>query len=332
MMSPLNHQTDLVTPALEVRGLSRSFTVGGGLLRTGKTLRAVEDINLSIQRSESFGIVGESGSGKTTLSRMMLGLLKPTMGDIMIEGQSIGGIGRRELSRMIQPIFQDPYSSLNPRKTIGQIIRLPLEAHGMGTASERDAAVEQIMAQVGLPPRLQHSYPSQLSGGQRQRVAIARALVVKPEILICDEPTSALDVSVQAQILNLLKDLRAAFNLTYIFITHDLGVLEYMADRVAVMYMGRIVELGTASDVLAAPDHPYAQALLGSILTPDPHLDLPDLNLARGFPDPLNPPSGCSFHPRCSKAHDICSTTAPRAARRQSHLIECHLFPPEAQP
>jgi peptide/nickel transport system ATP-binding protein len=285
MTAPLNHQVPELAPALEVRELSRSFTVGGGLLRTGKTLRAVEDINLSVQRGESLGIVGESGSGKTTLSRMMLGLTPPTRGEIRLDARSIASFDRRELARKIQPIFQDPYSSLNPRKTIGQIIRLPLEAHGMGSDAERDRAVEEIMTQVGLAPRLQHSYPRQLSGGQRQRVAIARALVVKPEILICDEPTSALDVSVQAQILNLLKDLRAAFNLTYIFITHDLGVLHYMADRVAVMYMGRIVELGDTRDILAAPRHPYAQALLGSILTPDPHLGLPDLNLARGFPD-----------------------------------------------
>ena len=332
MTAPQRDATQTPPPALEVRGLSRSFLVGGGLLRQGKILRAVEDIHLSVRRGESLGVVGESGSGKTTLSRMMLGLMKPTQGDIRIDGRSIASIDRRELARKIQPIFQDPYSSLNPRKTIGQIIRLPLEAHGIGSGKDRDDAVEQIMAQVGLPPRLQHSYPSQLSGGQRQRVAIARALVVKPEILICDEPTSALDVSVQAQILNLLKDLRAAFNLTYIFITHDLGVLDYMADRVAVMYMGRIVELGPTRDILKAPRHPYAKALLGSILTPDPHLGLPDLDLAQGFPDPLNPPAGCAFHPRCAKARDICSTTAPQALRAQDHLIECHLYPLEAHP
>jgi peptide/nickel transport system ATP-binding protein len=332
MTAPLNHDIQALTPSLEVRGLSRSFSVGGGLLRQGKILRAVEDIHLSVRRGESLGIVGESGSGKTTLSRMMLGLMKPTQGDIRIDGRSIASIDRRELARKIQPIFQDPYSSLNPRKTIGQIIRLPLEAHGIGAAKDRDEVVEQIMAQVGLPARLKHSYPSQLSGGQRQRVAIARALVVKPEILICDEPTSALDVSVQAQILNLLKDLRAAFNLTYIFITHDLGVLDYMADRVAVMYMGRIVELGPTRDILKAPRHPYAQALLDSILTPDPHLGLPDLDLAQGFPDPLNPPAGCAFHPRCAKARNICSTRVPQALRARDHLIECHLYPPEEFP
>ena len=318
-------------PALELRGLSRIFEVGGGLFQRGNMLRAVDEINLDVKRGESLGVVGESGSGKTTLSRLMLGLLNPSLGDIKIEGRSIASIDRRELARKIQPVFQDPYSSLNPRKTISRIIRLPLDAHGIGSREEREKAVDLIMAQVGLSPRLKHSYPSQLSGGQRQRVAIARALIVKPEILICDEPTSALDVSVQAQILNLLKDLREAFNLTYVFITHDLGVLDYMADRVAVMYMGRIVELGATRDVLAGPSHPYAQALLNSILTPNPHLDLPDLDLAHGFPDPLNPPAGCVFHPRCGKALDICSKTPPRAIHGQDHLVECHLFPSELQ-
>ena len=332
MTAPMNHKAIEPTPALEVRSLSRSFNVGGGFFSQGKVLRAVADIDLSVRRGECLGIAGESGSGKTTLSRMMLGLMKPTHGEIKIDGRNIVGIDRRELARKIQPIFQDPYSSLNPRKTIGQIIRLPLEAHGIGTGAERHDDVEAIMSQVGLPLRLLHSYPSQLSGGQRQRVAIARALVAKPEILICDEPTSALDVSVQAQILNLLKDLRTTFNLTYIFISHDLGVLDYMADRVAVMYLGRIVELGLASDILDKPGHPYAQALLGSILTPDPHLDLPELHLAQGFPDPLNPPTGCAFHPRCAVARDICSTKAPQAARAQDHHIECHLYPPEAHP
>jgi len=313
------------TPALEVRNLTRIFEVGGGLFSKARPLRACEDIHLTVQRGEVLGIVGESGSGKTTLSRLILGLMKPTSGDILIAGRSLNSIDRHELSRMIQPIFQDPYSSLNPRKTISQIISLPLEAHGIGTQAERDQAVEQIMAEVGLPPRVKHSYPSQLSGGQRQRVAIARALIIKPEILICDEPTSALDVSVQAQILNLLKDLRKAHNLTYLFITHDLGILAYVADRVAVMYMGRIVELGAASDILAAPRHPYAQALLGSVLTPEPELDLPELSLGRGFPDPLNPPTGCSFHPRCVKAFGPCAQERPKSINQQGHLVECHL-------
>ena len=314
------------TPALEAVKLSRNFTVGGGFLREGKVLRAVDSVSLRLRRGEVLGIVGESGSGKTTLSKMMLGLLKPSSGEIRIGGQNIAEIGRAELSRKLQPIFQDPYSSLNPRKTISQIISLPLETHGGLGASDRAKAVERVMAQVGLSPRLTHSYPSQLSGGQRQRVAIARALMIRPEILICDEPTSALDVSVQAQILNLLKDLKQEFNLTYIFITHDLGILDYIADRVAVMYMGRVVEAAPARQLLKSPRHPYSQALLSSVLTPDPTLELPDLHLGRGFPDPLNPPSGCHFHPRCPVARPECSIVAPTPKRDSQGLIECHLF------
>ncbi len=327
-MQPKTQQSPATqTPAVEIANLSRSFQVGASLMSKGKTLRAVEDVNLSVKRGEVLGIVGESGSGKTTLSRMMLGLMKPSGGSIRIDGQNITTIGRSELSRKVQPVFQDPYSSLNPRKTIGQIISLPLETHGSGSREERTKAVEEMMLQVGLAPRLIHSYPSQLSGGQRQRVAIARALMIRPEILICDEPTSALDVSVQAQILNLLKDLREKFNLTYIFITHDLGILEFIADRVAVMYMGRVVESATAWNVMNAPRHPYAEALLGSVLTPDPKLGLPDLHLGRGFPDPLNPPTGCSFHPRCPKAMPQCSANAPRTTRDEHGLVECHLYP-----
>ena len=330
----LDRQTEATadhsSPALEAIDVSRTFNVGGGLFSQGKLLRAVENVNLRLRRGEVLGIVGESGSGKTTLSKMLLGLMRPTNGEIRIGGRSINGIGRPELSRLLQPIFQDPYSSLNPRKTIGQIIALPLQTHKSLSSANQTKAVEAIMAQVGLPPRLIHSYPSQLSGGQRQRVAIARALMIQPEILICDEPTSALDVSVQAQILNLLKDLRREFNLTYIFITHDLGILEYIADRVAVMYMGRIVELAPARQLLAEPRHPYSKALLGSVLTPNPHLDLPDLNLGRGFPDPLNPPTGCHFHPRCPQARPDCSTTAPTPKRDAQGLIECHLFDGEA--
>jgi peptide/nickel transport system ATP-binding protein len=317
--------------ALEVDHLSKTFVVGRGLLGGGKPLRAVDDVSLSVRRGEVLGIVGESGSGKTTLTRMMLGLLKPTAGDISIDGESVKTIGRTALGRKVQPVFQDPYASLNPRKTIGQIIALPLQIHGATSRAQVNDAIAQIMAQVGLNPRLVHSYPSQLSGGQRQRVAIARALVARPEILICDEPTSALDVSVQAQILNLLKDLRAAFNLTYVFVTHDLGILDYVADRICVMYMGRIVELAPARDLLARPRHPYSQALLSSVLTPDPSLGLPDLSLGRGFPDPLHPPSGCPFHPRCAQAMPQCATVSPLPRGDARGFVECHLYP-EAPP
>lgn len=312
---------------LQARALSRVFNVGAGLFRKGKALKAVADVDLDVRRGECLGIAGESGSGKTTLSRLLLGLEKPTHGSVAIEGRDILTIDRRELARKIQPIFQDPYSSLNPRKTIGQIIRMPLDAHGIGTDAQRRQDIEKMMWQVGLSPRLLHAYPNQLSGGQRQRVAIARALIIQPEIVVCDEPTSALDVSVQAQILNLLQDLRTSLKLTYVFITHDLGVLDYMADRVAIMYMGRIVELGPQDDILKSPRHPYTQALISSILTPDPRLGLPKLDLAHGFPDPLNPPSGCAFHPRCAQAREICKRVSPTTRDGTEHRTDCHLYP-----
>jgi peptide/nickel transport system ATP-binding protein len=313
-------------PLLELRGLGRVYDVRSGFLAPRQTLRAADDVSLAVRRGEVLAIVGESGSGKTTLGRMMLGLLAPTKGEILLDGKPIATNDRRALARRIQPVFQDPYSSLNPRKTIAQIIAFPLVVHGIGTAQERERSVAAMMERVGLSRRLIHSYPSQLSGGQRQRVAIARALVMQPEIVICDEPTSALDVSVQAQILNLLKDLRDALNLTYVFISHDLGVVEYMADRLAVMYMGRIVEFGAAPDILSQPRHPYTRALLRSILTPEPKLGLPELKLGRGFPDPLHPPPGCHFHPRCPEARPDCSTQAPATLRSDGGFIECHLY------
>lgn len=319
-------------PVLEIRNLTQIFNIGGGWITRGKELRAVDDISIRIKRGEVLAIVGESGCGKTTLSRMMLGLQEPASGDILVSGQPLKDVDRKVFSRNIQPVFQDPYSSLNPRKTIGAIIEDPLIIHGLGSPEERRARVEETMSKVGLPHRLINSYPSQMSGGQRQRVAIARALVMRPEILICDEPTSALDVSVQAQILNLLQGLREDLNLTYIFISHDLSVVEYMADYVAVMYLGRFVEVGPAKDVLNAPKHPYTQALLHSILTPEPGLGLPQLDLGVGFPDPLNPPSGCRFHPRCPKAMDVCSNIAPARLSSGETDVECHLFDPQHAP
>jgi peptide/nickel transport system ATP-binding protein len=315
---------------LDCRNLSRTFMVGGSLFGKAKELRAVDRVNVGVRRGEVLAIVGESGSGKTTLGRMMLGILAPSSGEMLLDGKPVSGLDRKTLARRIQPIFQDPYSSLNPRKTVAQIIGLPLAVHAIGSGGERDRRVEEIMERVGLSRRLIHSYPNQLSGGQRQRVAIARALVVQPEIVVCDEPTSALDVSVQAQILNLLVDLRNEFNLTYIFISHDLGVVEYIADRLAVMYMGQVVETGPTSDVLAHRRHPYTQALLGSVLTPDPSLGLPDLQIGRGFPDILHPPSGCHFHPRCPSAMPICSAVEPPPYRDAAGLVHCHLFSGEA--
>jgi peptide/nickel transport system ATP-binding protein len=312
-------------PLLECRDISRSFAIGGGPFQKARELRAVDHVNLEIRRGETLAIVGESGSGKTTLGRVMLGILPPSAGEILFDGRPVTTIGRKALARRVQPIFQDPYSSLNPHKTVSQIIGLPLTVHRLGTAVERERRVAEMMARVGLSGRLMHSYPNQLSGGQRQRVAIARALVIHPEIVVCDEPTSALDVSVQAQILNLLVDLRSEFKLTYIFISHDLGVVEYIADRLAVMYLGQIVEAGPTVPVLRRRRHPYTRALLGSVLTPDPRLGLPELHLGRGFPDIANPPPGCHFHPRCPVVTEQCRTLEPPIFSDAAGMVRCHL-------
>jgi len=314
------------TPALECVNLGRTFMISKGFLSTKMPLRAVDDVSLKINRGDVLAVVGESGCGKTTLAKMLLGLLDSTDGEIYLDGVPISQVEIREIARKVQPVFQDPYSSLNPRKTIESIISLPLKVHKIGNKENRIERVEEIMRLVGLPSRLVHSYPNQLSGGQRQRVAIARALIMKPDIIVCDEPTSALDVSVQAHILNLLQDLREQLNLTYIFISHDLAVVEHIADWVAVMYLGRLIEFGPASEVFEDPKHPYTQALLESVLTPDPRKGLPEITLGRGLPNPLVPPSGCYFHPRCPRITDACDKEQPRLLTRDGRLVECHLF------
>ena len=311
---------------LECRKVGRIFAVGAGMFAGKRTLRAVDEVDLDIARGEVLAIVGESGCGKTTLARMMLGLLPPSSGEILVDGQPLIAIGRGEIARRVQPVFQDPYSSLNPRKTLASIIALPLNVHGIGTAQERRRRVEELMELVGLPSRLLYVYPSQLSGGQRQRVAIARALAMKPELVICDEPTSALDVSVQAQILNLLQDLRRDLNLTLVIVSHNLGVVEHIADRVAVMYLGRVIEAGPTAEVFSRPRHPYTQTLLDAVLTPDTSLGLPAPDLGPGFPNPLAPPSGCGFHPRCPKAMPVCAEIRPAVTHDGGVLVECHLY------
>jgi peptide/nickel transport system ATP-binding protein len=313
-------------PILEIRNVEQHFVVEGGLFRAKRVLHAVNGVSLSVKKGEILALVGESGCGKSTLAKMMLGLLPPTRGDILFDGEKVGALDRIAMARRIQPVFQDPYSSLNPRKTIGTIIGLPLRVHGIAGPDGRRAQVEEMMDRVGLARRLYGAYPNQLSGGQRQRVAIARALIIGPEVVVCDEPTSALDVSVQSQILNLLQDLQKALGLTLLLISHNLAVVQHMATRVAVMYLGRIVEETDTVSLFRAPRHPYTRALLASILTPEPGLGVPDTHLGSAFPNPLDPPSGCTFHPRCPHAMPVCSQKAPLPRPTDSGFVECHLY------
>ena len=310
---------------LSAENVTCTFKVRKSIFEPKQRLKAVDDVSLDLRRTEVLALVGESGCGKTTLAKIMLGLEHHGSGDILLAGKHLAQVALKDRARLVQPIFQDPYSSLNPRRTIGETILLPLKVHNLGDPNDRRQLVEETMGLVGLPQRLYHSYPNQISGGQRQRVAVARALIMKPEILICDEPTSALDVSVQSQILNLLLDLREELGLTFLIITHDFGVVNYIADRIAVMYLGQIVEIGTRQQIITAARHPYTQALLRSVLSLEPGAGIPDINLGGGFPNPLDLPSGCRFHPRCPKAMDICSSQIPELENTGSTQTRCFL-------
>lgn len=311
---------------INASGVTRNFSISRGMFRGKQLLRAVNGVDLTVTRGEVLALVGESGCGKTTLAKILLGLLPQTGGTVSLCGAPINDVPRLELARMIQPIFQDPYSSLNPRKSIGSIIGLPMRVQGIEDQEAIRKRVSETMELVGLPPRLFNAYPNQLSGGQRQRVAIARALVNRPQVVVCDEPTSALDVSVQSQILNLLNDLRQELNLTYIIISHNLAIVEHIASRVAVMYLGRIVEEASTTDLFSNPRHPYTRALLDSVLTPDPHLGLPNTQLGASYPNPIDPPSGCAFHPRCAKAMHQCAHIAPQGQFEDNAYVACHLY------
>jgi len=311
---------------LEIKNIRKEYRISGGMFQRRRSLRAVNGVSFAVDKGSVLGLVGESGCGKSTLAKIMLGLETASEGKILLEGQDVSSLPCRQRTRRIQPVFQDPYASLNPRKSIQAIISLPLQVHKVGTTAEQNVQVEKIMDLMGLPRRVRYNYPNQLSGGQRQRVAIARALIMKPEIVICDEPTSALDVSVQSQILNLLIDLRRELGLTYILISHDLAVVEHLASRVAVMYLGRIVEEAPTEVLFKKPRHPYTTALLTSVLTPDPELRLPETHLGVAYPNPIEPPSGCTFHPRCPKVAERCKVESPQPVVNDGRMVECH-FP-----
>jgi oligopeptide transport system ATP-binding protein len=321
------------TVLLEVRNLVKHFPVGGGLFGGPAGLvRAVDGVSFAIRRGETLGLVGESGCGKTTTGRCILQLERPTSGEVIFQGRNLAALSPAELRgvrRHIQVIFQDPYSSLNPRMSVGQIIGEPLAVHGLvRTAAARRDRVSQLLRHVGLLPQHAGRYPHQLSGGQRQRVGIARALAVEPSLIICDEPVSALDVSIQAQIINLLEDLQSEFGLTYLFIAHDLAVVRHISDQIAVMYLGRIVELADRKALYDDPLHPYTRALLSAVPIPDPVLEAQrEHQVLRGeVPSPLNPPSGCVFHPRCPIAIDRCRSEVPPLREvKPGHWAACLL-------
>jgi len=310
--------------ALQTLDVAKTYLVSGGAFRNRRQLKAVNGVSLNVAKGAVLGLVGESGCGKTTMAKLILGLETLTAGEIFIDGQAISKMTAKGIARRVQPVFQDPYSSLNPRKSIASIISLPLRALKVGNRDRWNRKVDDIMDLVGLPTRLKHNYPNQLSGGQRQRVAVARALIMHPDVVLCDEPTSALDVSVQAQILNLLIELRQELNLTYVLISHDLAVVEHIASTVAVMYLGRIVEQAGTRKLFKRPRHPYTQALLTSVLTPEPSLGLPETHLGLEYPNPIDPPSGCTFHPRCPKANELCSNQPPQPRIEADRMVECH--------
>ena len=320
---------------LEVRGLKKYFPIERGISRhTTGQIKAVDDVNLIIKDGETLGLVGESGCGKSTLGRCILRLYEPTGGEVNFrqdggEIVSVTGMDRKALKdfrRNMQMIFQDPYSSLNPRMTVLEIIGEPLLANRMARGKEVESRVLETLDQVGLSLEHLRRYPHSFSGGQRQRIGIARALVLKPKLVVADEPVSALDVSIQAQILNLLKDLQSAFGLTYLFISHDLSVVRYVSDRIAVMYAGKIVEVAPKEEVLANPAHPYTEALLSSIPKAGLSGQMDRIVLPGEPPDPANLPSGCVFHPRCRYAQDICRTVEPKLRPLTSdHVVSCHL-------
>jgi len=314
---------------LEAVNIVKHFPIKGGVfLKEIAAVKAVDGVSLTIQEGETVGLVGESGCGKTTFGRAILRLEEPTSGEVYFEGQSILNYDKKKmqaLRKKMQIIFQDPFSSLNPRKTVAHIIGEPLLVHGVRSRKQREERVLELLTVVGLRKEHMRRYPHQFSGGQRQRIGVARALALNPKLIVCDEAVSALDVSIQAQVINLLKDLQDDFGLTYLFISHDLSVVEHVSDRVAVMYLGKIVEYAPSKALYQKPLHPYSQALLSAVPVPDPALTRDARIILKGdVPSPIDPPPGCSFHPRCLYAKDICSRSQPELKEiDQNHFAAC---------
>lgn len=314
---------------LEVQNLSKFFDIGGGFLQRNRTvIKAVDDVTFSINRGETFGLVGESGCGKTTLGQTIIRLYDPTGGTVVFNGHDISTLKAGELRRHrrgMQMIFQDPSASLDPRMTVGSIVSEPLNIYGIGTKDERRERVRELLRVVGLNAYFTNRYPHEFSGGQRQRIGIARSLALNPELIICDEPVSALDVSIQAQVLNLLKDLQDDFNLTYLFIAHNLSVVAHISDRIGVMYLGKLVEIGLSDAITERPKHPYTQALISAVPVADPSRQRDRIILEGDVPSPANPPSGCYFHPRCPVARADCAERAPELREIEpGHWVSCH--------
>ncbi|HCJ34110.1 MAG TPA: peptide ABC transporter substrate-binding protein [Ktedonobacter sp.] len=325
---------------LDIRDLKMYFPLTRGIVlqRVIGYVRAVDGISFTIEQGQTLGLVGESGSGKTTIGRTIVRLYKPTEGQIIFDNQDLaqmGGEHLREIRRRVQMVFQDPFASLNPRFTIGSLIAEPMHIYNIGSSSEIREKTAELLSVVGLRPEYINRYPHEFSGGQRQRIAVARALSINPEFIVLDEPVSALDVSVRAQVLNLLQRLQNQFNLTYLFVSHDLSVVRHVADRIAVMYLGRIVELADRDELYAAPKHPYTQALLSSIPIPDPQIEKRRhrIILSGDLPSPINIPSGCRFHTRCPMAQQICREVDPIFERKEGreHYAACH-FSEEVRP
>lgn len=317
------------SPVLKVEGLKKYFYTNKSIGQPSKVVKAVNDVSFDLYKGETLGIVGESGCGKSTTGRSLLRLIEPTEGKVFLGGQDILGLNKKEIREVrgyIQMVFQDPYSSLNPRLRIGKILEESLKIQGIGNKSQRTEKVLEMLHLVGLNEEQYYRFPHEFSGGQRQRIGLARALIVNPKVVVCDEPVSALDVSVQAQIINLLRSIQQNLSVSYVFIAHDISVIRHISDRIGVMYLGHMVEEAPTDDLFANPKHPYTKSLLSAVPIPNPKLKKERIILQGDLPSPIDPPPGCIFHTRCPLAMDICKTTAPPKTKiSDKHTVSCHL-------